>query len=182
MSTQTSLTIRMRRQSDLPDLARALVQVHKVDGYPVEGVSDPQGWLQPTREIAAWTALLGARPIGHVSLTEADPEDDAPRIWASQTGGSLRDVAVVARLFVDPVHRGCGAGQELMRAAYEHAATLGMRLVFDVMLKDERAIRLYEALGCELIGRITHLHSNGLEEPAAVYAAPEHEPGPQGNR
>jgi hypothetical protein len=32
-----------------------------------------------------------------------------------------------------------------MRAAHEHAAVLGKRLVFDVMLKDEHAIALYEA-------------------------------------
>lgn len=45
-------------------------------------------------------------------------------------------------------------------------------LVFDVMLKEQRAIRLYEALGCQRLGTITHHHSDGLEEPAAVYVAP----------
>ncbi len=63
-----------------------------------------------------------------------------------------------------------------MRAAHQHATTLGKRLVFDVMLKDEHAIRLYENLGCDRLGLITHHHSDGLEEPAAVYVAPDHLP------
>lgn len=59
-----------------------------------------------------------------------------------------------------------------MLAAHEHATTFGKQLVFDVMLKEQRAIRLYEALGCQRLGTITHHHSDGLEEPAAVYVAP----------
>jgi GNAT superfamily N-acetyltransferase len=148
--------------------------VHEVDGYPVEGVGDPQGWLQPPRHIASWTALMADQPIGQVSLTKADSKDDAARIWANKTRGPLEDIAVVARLFVDPNHRGNGAAQRLMRAAYDHAAALRKRLVFDVMLKDEKAIRLYESLGCLRLGSITHHHSHGHEEPAVVYVAPVH--------
>lgn len=176
MSTGTSLTVRPRRPTDLSALGKILIRVHEVDGYPVEGVADPEAWLQPPREVAAWTALLDSQPIGQVSLTEASAEDDAARVWISKRGGSLRDIALVARLFVDPYQRGHGAGQELMRAAYRHAHGMSKLLVFDVMLKDKRAIRLYEALGCERLGLITHHHSVGLEEPAAVYMAPDQPP------
>jgi hypothetical protein len=40
------------------------------------------------------------------------------------------------------------------------------------MLKDREAIRVYEALGCQRLGLITHQHSDGQAEPAAVYSAP----------
>lgn len=53
---------------DLPELGKALVRVHEVDGYAVEGVSDPEAWLQPTRELAAWTAVLNDEPVGQVAL------------------------------------------------------------------------------------------------------------------
>lgn len=172
MTNQSTLRVRQREASDFRELGKALVRVHEVDRYPVEGVADPERWLRPPREIGAWTALMSGRPAGHVSLTEATMDDDAVQVWLHETSGSLGDIAVVARLFVDPDHRGHGAGRELMRAAYEHATMLGKRLVFDVMLKDEQAIRLYEALGCTRLGFITHHHSDGLEEPAAVYVAP----------
>lgn len=60
-----------------------------------------------------------------------------------------------------------------MLAAYEHATELGKRMVSTSWSKDEQAIRLYEALGCQRLGTITQHHSGGLEEPAAVYVAPE---------
>jgi GNAT superfamily N-acetyltransferase len=172
MSTSEDLVIRHRQPTDLTALGRVLVRVYEADGYPVEGVADPEAWLTPPREIAAWTAAFGGHPIGHISLTEAGPEDDAACLWAARTKADYSEAAVPVRLFVDPARRALGAGNQLMLAAHQHATSLGKRLVFDVMLKDQRAIRLYEALGCELLGTITHHHSDGLTEPAAVYLAP----------
>lgn len=36
------LTIRPRREEDLPDLAAVLVRVHALDRYPVEGMADSE--------------------------------------------------------------------------------------------------------------------------------------------
>lgn len=174
MSIQRTVTVRARQTEDLPALGQVLVRVHQVDGYPVEGVTDPEAWLTPPREIAAWTALLDDQPVGQVSLTHADPQDDAAQVWTSTMGRPYTDMVIPVRLFVDPTYRTQGAGRQLMVAAHEHAAALGKHLVFDVMLKDEKAIRLYEALGCKRLSSITHHHGNGLEEPAAVYVAPDH--------
>jgi hypothetical protein len=38
-------TVRPRADADLPATAAALVEVHRSDGHPVEGVDDPRGWL-----------------------------------------------------------------------------------------------------------------------------------------
>lgn len=172
MSTSETLHIHHRQPEDMTALGQVLVRVYEVDGYPVEGVADPEAWLTPPREITAWTATFEGQPVGHISLTEAGPEDDAARLWATRTKGDYSEAAVPVRLFVDPAKRALGAGNQLMLAAHQHATALGKRLVFDVMLKDQRAIRLYETLGCELLGTITHHHSDGLTEPAAVYLAP----------
>lgn len=167
-----AVEIRPRRPEDVPDLGAVLVRVHAQDGYPVEGVDDPEGWITPPREVAAWTALYVGRPIGHVSLTRAAPEDDAASLWARETGGDLSRLVIPVRLFVDPPHRQRGAGQSLMRAAYGYATAHDVAITFDVMLKDRAAIRLYEALGCQRLGTIEHRHTDGQSEPAAVYAVP----------
>ena len=53
--TQTTNTavIRERQDSDIPALAAALVEVHQLDGYPVEGVDNPKAWLQLHNAIGA---------------------------------------------------------------------------------------------------------------------------------
>lgn len=167
-----SVEVRERRDADLAALAEVLVRVHEQDGYPVEGVADPVAWLTPPRQIAAWTALHDDKPIGQATLTEAAADDDAARVWLERTQGDLDSLAIPARLFVDPGQRQHGAGGALMTAIRDHATRHGLTLAFDVMLKDQAAIRLYEAAGCARIGAIEHAHSDGRLEPAAVYVMP----------
>jgi GNAT superfamily N-acetyltransferase len=166
------VTIRPRRDADLPALAAALVRVHALDGYPVEGVADPEAWLRHPNEIQSWTADDDGTPIGQITLTRAEPADDAARAWRDETGGEIDRLAIPVRLFVDPDHRGSGAGRLLMESAVEFARTQGLAIAFDVMLKDRAAIRLYERLGAQHITDLTHHYGDGLTEPAAVYAVP----------
>lgn len=168
--------VRPRKNADIPELAQVLVRVHARDGYPVEGVADPEAWLTPPRELAAWTALFAGSPIGHISLTRATDSDDAAILWHGATGLDIDQLAIPVRLFVDPRHRQGGAGKLLMAAAQNFASTHGLAMAFDVMLKDHDAIRLYEALGCKRIGTIDHRHSDGRIEPAAVYVGPSDSP------
>lgn len=167
-----SVTIRPRRDEDLPALAAALVRVYAQDGYPVEGVADPEGWLRHDRELQSWTAVEDGLPIGQVTLTRATSDDDAARAWRDHTGGDIDRLAIPARLFVHPDHRGTGAGRLLMEGAFEFARTHGLAIAFDVMLKDQAAIRLYERLGAQRIVSITHRYGDGLTEPAVVYTVP----------
>jgi GNAT superfamily N-acetyltransferase len=167
-----NLTIRPRRDADLPDLAAALVRVHAQDGYPVEGVADPEAWLRHNHELQSWTAVEDGKPIGQITLTRATPDDDAAKAWRDRTGGDVERLAIPARLFVDPDHRGSGAGRLLMEAAVGFAQTGGLAIAFDVMLKDRAAIRLYERLGAQRVGDLTHQYGDGLTEPAAVYVVP----------
>jgi GNAT superfamily N-acetyltransferase len=167
-----TLTIRPRTDDDLPDLAAALVRVHDLDGYPVEGVASPEAGLRHNHELQSWIAVEGGKPIGQITLTHAAPDDDAARAWRKHDGGSIDRLAIPARLFVDPDHRGSGAGRLLMEAAVNFARTRGLAIAFDVMLKDRAAIRLYERLGAQRIADLTHQYGDGLTEPAAVYVVP----------
>lgn len=172
MSIAQNVVVRARKTDDLRALADALRRVHALDGYPVEGVADPEVWMTPHGELASWTAEINGHPIGHICLVRATSADDAAQVWADATGGNVQDLAIPVRLFIDPNHRSQGAAYSLMVIAAAHAAQNGMHIAFDVMLKDVQAIRLYERLGCQRLGAVTHHHSSGLAEPAAVYSAP----------
>lgn len=165
-------TVRERRDRDLPALARVLVRVHDVDGYPVEGVADPTAWLRSPVELRSWTALVDGAPVGQITLNAATEQDDAARVWTEHTGGNSADLAIPARLFVDPDHRRSGIARRLMTTALEHATSLNRFVAFDVMDKDTAAIELYERLGATRIASVVHDHSDGQAEPAAVYVWP----------
>lgn len=168
--------VRRRHQADLAALADVLVRVHARDGYPVEGVDNPEAWIAPPAELAAWTAAYGQAVIGHVALAQAHDTDDAAILWQRATGGDVSRLVILARLFVDPRYRNVGAGSLLMRAARAFADEHDLAVAFDVMLKDRDAIRLYEKLGYLRFGTVVHEHSGGRTEEAAVYIAPPNPP------
>jgi GNAT superfamily N-acetyltransferase len=165
-----TVVIRTRREEDIPDLANVLIRVHALDGYPVEGVADPEGWLRHPNELQSWTATEDDKPIGQITLTRATRDDDAARVWNEQTGGDVNRLAIPVRLFVDPDHRGGGGGRLLMKSAVNFAQAQGLAIAFDVMIKDRTAIRLYERLGAKRIAEVIHRYGEGLTEPAVIYS------------
>ena len=84
------VSVRRRQPADLPEAAAALVEVHRSDGYPVEGVDDPTAWLLSPHQIAAWVAELDGRIVGHVALTEPQPDDAAATVWTAHAGQPRR--------------------------------------------------------------------------------------------
>lgn len=149
------VVVRPRTTADIQQAAAVLVAVHTSDGYPVEGVEDPEQWLCPEGTLGAWVALADGRVIGHAVVARPAGED-AVGIWAERSGESEEGIGVLARLFVLREARKRSAGELLVRAAEDFALSRGMRLVLDVMVKDAAAIRLYERLGWREIGRVVH--------------------------
>jgi ribosomal protein S18 acetylase RimI-like enzyme len=170
-ATGQSLSIRSRQEADIPDAARALVKVHASDGYPVEGVDEPEAWLTPPEVLQAWIANLDGAVVGHVALSHPNGED-AVSLWLDQSGASESEVAVLARLFVTPEARRMALGRRLTETAMEYADAHGLRLVLDVMTKDTAAIRLYEDLGWQQIGTSTHPYGDGQQTDAICYVSP----------
>ncbi len=153
----------------VPDL---LVQVHELDGYPVEGVADPIGWLRPATLVEAWAGELSGSIVGHALVTSPTESDDAAALWAKQSGQPASDALVFARLFVGPAGRRHGVGEQLVRAAMADAKEQARSLVLDVMDKNQAAIRLYERLGWQHIGTATHRFGEGQSITALCYVAP----------
>jgi len=94
--------VRPREERDVDACARLLVEVHAHDGYPVEGVADPRGWLVLGDQGRAWVAAAGERIVGHIGL---GPRADggAAAAWKARDGRDGRRLASVSRLFVAPV-------------------------------------------------------------------------------
>ncbi|WP_424861984.1 GNAT family N-acetyltransferase [Streptomyces sp. MMS24-I29] len=177
---EVEVSIRPRVGSDIVEAAAALKEVHKSDGYPVEGVDYPAEWLTPAGLLGAWVAEAAGRVVGHVAVAEPNGEE-AVALWADLNGVDMGRVGVLARLFVLSEMRGRAVGERLTRAAQAYASSMGLRLVLDVMAKDSAAIRLYERLGWRRIGRIDHEFGNGCTVDALAYVSPESArlPGPE---
>ncbi|WP_226483789.1 GNAT family N-acetyltransferase [Streptomyces parvulus] len=165
------VTVRPFSDDDLTGAAEALVEVHETDGYPVEGVDDPEAWIKSEDVLAAWIAESDGRIVGHVAVMKPQGEAAAD-LWVKQSGDDMGHVGVLARLFVVQSARKQAAGRQLMEAAVSHARDHGLRLVLDVMVKDASAIRLYERLGWRKIGETIHHFGNGETIPAVCYVSP----------
>ncbi|MGW6958950.1 N-acetyltransferase family protein [Streptomyces chartreusis] len=166
-----AVTVRRRTDEDIPEAAAALVKVHTENGYPVEGVEDPEAWLTPPELLAAWVAVRGGRVVGHTALSRPSGED-AVAMWLEQSQDSEAQLAVGARLFVAPEARHEGLGERLMQAANNYARERGLRVVLDVMAKDTAAIRLYERFGLQRIGTSKHAYGDGQEIEAICFVSP----------
>ncbi|MFF8911940.1 GNAT family N-acetyltransferase [Streptomyces sp. NPDC015032] len=166
-----STIVRPFEETDLHGAGAALVEVHATDGYPVEGVDQPDRWLRSTDVLAAWVAATSGKIVGHVALMRPHGED-AVSLWIDQSGDSEEQVAVLARLFVVREVRKNAVGEKLMKAAMDYARSQDLRLVLEVMAKDTAAIRLYERLGWVKIGEAIHRYGNGQTINAACYVAP----------
>jgi ribosomal protein S18 acetylase RimI-like enzyme len=174
MQTEASqeIVIRRRQDSDVTACAELLREVYELDGYPVEGVADAVGWMYPEGLIAAWVAGPPGEVLGHAAVCEPQEDDAAARMLTDRTGIQPTNIAVLARLFVGPRARNRGAGKQLAEAALRHTVEIGRSAVFDVMEKDTSAIRIYERMGCVLLGRTSHRIAGDKTVPALCYAGP----------
>ncbi|MEU5804763.1 GNAT family N-acetyltransferase [Streptomyces sp. NPDC047804] len=163
--------VRRRETSDLAEAATVLAAVHESDGYPVEGVEDPEGWLSPGGLLAAWVAELDGHVVGHVAINRPQPGEEVARLWREKSGADNSQFAVLARLFVSSEARKGSAGKHLMDAATAYARASGLRLVLEVLTKDAAAIRLYERLGWKRIGEAVHTFG-GKQVDAICFVAP----------
>ncbi|RCV52456.1 GNAT family N-acetyltransferase [Marinitenerispora sediminis] len=167
-----STIIRPREMADIEATTALLIEVHRRDGYPVEGVADPRAWLQPPGLMRSWIAELNGAIVGHVSLTAPPGDDQAVALWRTRTTAPASRVAVLARLFVHPETRRQSVGKALVQAATGYAQSRQTDLLLDVLEKDTAAIRLYESLGWTFLATATHSFGRDSTFPARYYAAP----------
>lgn len=164
--------VRPTLAEDLTQLGDVLREVHRVDGYPVEGVSDASRWLTPDALIAHWTATVDDVPVGHIALCRATESDGAATVL-HQTGDlPLEHIGVVSRLFVSPAHRGEGLARLLVTKATTATEALDLHATLDVIIKDSAAINLYTSMGWHPVGRHSHEVEGGEPVDALGFVAP----------
>ncbi|TGZ03410.1 GNAT family N-acetyltransferase [Streptomyces rhizosphaericola] len=126
--------------------------------------------MTPPGVVKAWVARRDG-VVGHIAIMKAEGEK-VVALWQQQSGEDEARIGVLARLFVVRSARKHAVGESLMRAAMDYAEENGLRLVLDVMEKDEAAIRLYERLGWQFIGGATHQFGDCQQIPAKCYVWP----------
>lgn len=150
-----TVTIRPRRDADLPALGEALLEQQAASGYPHrEPLQMPTDeFICRTGEIAAWVAEVDDRAIGHVAvLAPADPGTATPsradviRAWMRGHGLPHDAIAEVGVLFTATSSRGTGAGRALLATALAHLAARGLGPCLEV-IPDSAAIELYRRTG-----------------------------------
>ncbi|MEV4948799.1 GNAT family N-acetyltransferase [Streptomyces sp. NPDC053755] len=106
----------------------------------------------------------------------ADEADEAHEIVAVDADGTVRGCVAVAverwnrrlvvrRITVDPAHRGCGIGGELMRRALAYGREQGARTAWlEVTSVNVPAVRAYRRMGFRLCGLDTTLYTGTASE------------------
>lgn len=123
-------------------------------------------------ELAAWTAELDGRPVGHASLTVVD-SDELGRVWSAGAGRPQDQLACVSSLFVDIDLQGEGVGGRLLDAAVEHARALDRAPVLDVVQGPSAAVSVYRHRGWVEVGRARPDWLPDDEPPVLMMALPD---------
>ena len=145
-----TFTIRPRVPTDTPHLADLLRAVHAIDGYPVEGMDDPDAFLSVPEQACSWVATCSTTDVllGHVFLA---PPPATPASTTSSTAGA--PTAKLGRLLTLPAARGAGIASALVKTATQWAAQSGWRVWLMALERNAEAMRLYERMGWREVAR-----------------------------
>jgi GNAT superfamily N-acetyltransferase len=150
-----ALPIRPRTDADLPAVGDLLTATHHSDAYPVILLGDMAAWGAANDVVEAWVATdpdHDDQVVGHVVLTDCEPDDAATLQWLAATGQSVDELIAVRRLVVRARVHGSGTGAALLATAVDAAHALGRRPVLDMADNLAAAGRLYARAGFERVG------------------------------
>jgi GNAT superfamily N-acetyltransferase len=152
--------VRPRRAADVPVLVEALLAQQPTSRYPLR---DPlpfpvAEFLHEHDAVAAWTAELDGRPVGHVCHTrsvEGFPgAADVHRTCARAHGCDLDELAWVSAFFVGLEGRGLGIGRRLLSTVVDDIRASGRRPCLEVLPVHAGALGLYGATGWREVARV----------------------------
>lgn len=171
------IEIRPRSEDDLPALVEALEDVYSTDGYPIEGTATAASFLAPPGLVAAWVAVHRGVVVGQIAVVTGR-DGHAMRAWveasAAASNGGDHDaeptrVVVAARFFVRKYARGLGLGRALIEKTCRWAKDNDMRIVMNVLAKDQDAMKLYEKVGFKRFGEGVYEYHEGKRSVQYFY-------------
>ncbi len=122
--------------------------------------------------MSAWVAEFDGRIAGHVAVHG----ESLPVVMATAAAAlnlERTQLAVVARLIVDPAMRRLGIGRALLDAGAGAARREGRHPILDVATHYQAAIALYVSCGWRNAGEVTMVFDDGAELQSYVYVAPD---------
>ncbi|MGZ5405731.1 MAG: GNAT family N-acetyltransferase, partial [Nocardioides sp.] len=103
-------------------------------------------------DLAAWTAELDGRPVGHVAAQRAHDDLMLP-LWESGHGRPREELGVMGTLFVDPAARRLGLGRRLHDTAVAWLRDHDLAPCLDVVPIHAAAQAMYAAAGWRVAGQ-----------------------------
>lgn len=152
--------VRPRRPDDLEPLAELLLDQQPETRYPFR---DPlpvpvEEFLHAQDAVAAWTAELDGRPVGHVCRTgpvSGFPDaEELNRVCAEAHGCEVAALSWVTSLFVARAARGLGVGRELAATVVDDIRSAGEHPCLEVLPVHPAALGLYRSLGWREVHRL----------------------------
>ncbi|AKT51480.1 GNAT family N-acetyltransferase [Arsenicicoccus sp. oral taxon 190] len=172
--------VRPRRDADVPELARLLLEQQPTSGYPYRNPLPfpPEDFVRRGGELASFVAERDGELLGHVAVTRArepepGPAGDVERAWERGHGRPWPELAVIGSFFTTLAARGTGAGRALHDTAVAEIRRQGLLPCLDVLPTHERAYALYPRLGWVEVGRArpSWLAAQAPDEVAMVLPA-----------
>jgi len=152
----------------MPAHRRGRSETRRVSGAPPR---DLRAFLVSSDALSAWVADDNGMIAGHVAVHR----ESLPVVMAKAAAYVNLEpdqLAVVARLIVDPAMRRLGVGRALLEAGAAAARQHGRHPVLDVTTHYEAAIALYDSCGWRNAGEVTMVFGDGTELQSYVYVAP----------
>ena len=166
------LVVRPREPCDLDKLAEIAAEVQYNDGYPGKHLRDLRAFLVSADAHGAWVAELDGQVVGHVALHRSSLPVVMGRAREALGAASDDELAVVARLIVDPGMRRVGVGRALLEQAAAAARNLDRHPILDVVTQYDAANALYRAAGWANAGEVEMRFADGTVLLSYVYLAP----------
>ena len=166
------LVVRARELRDLDALAAIAAEVQVNDGYPGKRPHDLRAFLVADEALGAWVAELNGQVVGHVALHATSLPVVMDQARTALGAPSDDDLAVVARLIVDPRKRRVGAARALLDHAAGAARHRHRHPILDVATRYEAANALYTAAGWTNAGEVEMRFADGTVLQSYVYVAP----------
>ncbi len=150
----TDLVVRPREAGDVAGLVEVLAAQREASLYPLRWPLPfpPEQFVERAVDLAAWTALLDGRPVGHVAAQRAEDGSMLP-LWEAGHGRTADRLGVLGTLFVDPGVRGRGLGRRLHDTAVGWLRERDLGPCLDVVPIHAPAQAMYAAAGWREVGR-----------------------------
>jgi GNAT superfamily N-acetyltransferase len=157
--TEPTVRIRSRSPDDVPALVHVLMAQQSTTRYPFRDPLPipPEQFLHAHDAVAAWTAEVGGRPVGHVCRVRSPrgpSADEMSQACAGAHGCAVDELGWVSTLFVDPAARGLGIGRALVDTVVADMRAAGLRPCLEVLPVHSAALALYESSGWREVLRL----------------------------